>query len=133
MKIKNQFVNHLLLLLHLQYIKATYGKEYSDSKTYTAKSKGAQEAHEAVRPTYLEKSEAPENMDKDCVRLYSLIWKRTIACQMANAKLNIQTINIDIIKNKVSQLIFHKKQYFFVSTLENIEFDGFLKVYDMIL
>ena len=100
-----------------QYIKATYGKEYSDSKTYTAKSKGAQEAHEAVRPTYLEKSEAPENMDKDCVRLYSLIW-------------NIQTINIDIIKNKVSQLIFHKKQYFFVSTLENIEFDGFLKVYD---
>ena len=113
-----------------QYIKATYGKEYSDPKTYTAKSKGAQEAHEAVRPTYLEKSEAPENMDKDCVRLYSLIWKRTIACQMANAKLNIQTINIDIIKNKVGQLIFHKKQYFFVSTLENIEFDGFLKVYD---
>lgn len=47
-------------------------------------------------------------MDKDCAKLYSLIWKRTIACQMANAKLNIQTINIDILKNKDSLLIFLK-------------------------
>lgn len=113
-----------------KYIKATFGKDYSDPKTYTAKSKGAQEAHEAIRPTYLDKSEAPESMDKDCIRLYSLIWKRTIASQMANAKLNIQTINIDVIKNKISQLVFSKKQHYFVSTLENIEFDGFLKVYD---
>jgi len=113
-----------------QYIKEIYGKEYSDRKTYTTKNKGAQEAHEAIRPSYLEKTEVPENMDKDCVKLYSLIWKRTIACQMANAKLNIQTINIDILKNKDSLLIFSKKQHYFVSTLENIEFDGFLKVYD---
>ena len=113
-----------------KYIKTTFGKEYSDPKTFTAKSKGAQEAHEAIRPTYLDKSEAPESMDKDCIRLYSLIWKRTIASQMANAKLNIQTINIDVIKNKISQLVFQKKQHYFVSTLENIEFDGFLKVYD---
>jgi len=113
-----------------KYIKATFGKEYSDPKTYTAKSKGAQEAHEAIRPTYLDKSDAPESMDKDCIRLYSLIWKRTIASQMANAKLNIQTINIDVIKNKTSQLVFSKKQHYFVSILENIEFDGFLKVYD---
>jgi DNA topoisomerase-1 len=49
---------------------------------------------------------------------------------MANAKLNIQTINIDVLKNKTSQLVFSKKQHYFVSTLENIEFDGFLKVYD---
>jgi len=113
-----------------QYIKTTFGKDYSDRKTYTTKSKGAQEAHEAIRPTYLEKTEVPENMEKECVKLYSLIWKRTIACQMANAKLNIQTINIDILKNKDSLLIFSKKQHYFVSTLENIEFDGFLKVYD---
>ena len=49
---------------------------------------------------------------------------------MANAKVNIQTINIDINKDKKSMLIFNKKQYYFVSSLENIEFDGFLKVYD---
>ena len=113
-----------------KYIKATYGKEYSDPKTYTAKSKGAQEAHEAIRPTHLETSEAPENLDKDCQRLYSLIWKRTMASQMANAKINIQTIQINISKNKVSMLMFKDKQYYFVSSLENVEFDGFLKVYD---
>ena len=113
-----------------KYIKENYGKEYADKKTYTTKGKGAQEAHEAIRPTHLETSEAPDNMDKDAQRLYSLIWKRTIACQMANAKVNIQTINIDITKNKTSVLIFSKKQYYFVSSLENVEFDGFLKVYD---
>jgi len=113
-----------------KYIKENYGKEYADKKTYTTKGKGAQEAHEAIRPTHLETSEAPDNMDKDAQRLYSLIWKRTIACQMANAKVNIQTINIDITKNKISVLIFSKKQYYFVSSLENVEFDGFLKVYD---
>lgn len=113
-----------------KYIKENYGKEYADKKTYTTKGKGAQEAHEAIRPTHLETSEAPDNMDKDAQRLYSLIWKRTIACQMANAKVNIQTINIDITKNKISVLIFSKKQYNFVSSLENVEFDGFLKVYD---
>ncbi len=113
-----------------KYIKENYGKEYADKKTYTTKGKGAQEAHEAIRPTHLETSETPDNMDKDAQRLYSLIWKRTIACQMANAKVNIQTINIDITKNKTSVLIFSKKQYYFVSSLENVEFDGFLKVYD---
>ena len=113
-----------------KYIKENYGKEYVDKKTYTTKGKGAQEAHEAIRPTHLETSEAPDNMDKDAQRLYSLIWKRTIACQMANTKVNIQTINIDITKNKTSVLVFSKKQYYFVSSLENIEFDGFLKVYD---
>lgn len=113
-----------------KYIKETYGKEYVDKKSYTTKGKGAQEAHEAIRPTHLETSDAPESMDKDAQRLYSLIWKRTIACQMANAKVNIQTIQIDVTKNKESLLIFSKKQYYFVSSLENIEFDGFLKVYD---
>ena len=113
-----------------KYIKENFGKEYVDKKSYTTKGKGAQEAHEAIRPTHLETSEAPENMDKDAQRLYSLIWKRTIACQMSNAKVNIQTIHIDVTKNKQSVLIFSKKQYYFVSSLENIEFDGFLKVYD---
>jgi DNA topoisomerase-1 len=113
-----------------KYIKETFGDKYSDPKVYNVKNKGAQEAHEAVRPSNMELLEVPDNLDKDCQKLYSLIWKRTIASQMANAQINIQTINIDCIKNKKSMLVFDTKQYYFVSTLENIEFDGFLKVYD---
>lgn len=113
-----------------KYVIKTYGKEYSDPKNYSAKSKGAQEAHEAIRPTHIDVDSAPDNLEKDAQRLYLLIWKRTVASQMANANINIQTINIDIQKNKISQLIIKNKQYYFVSVLENIEFDGFLKVYD---
>jgi len=112
-----------------KYIKATYGKEYSDLKKYTTKNKGAQEAHEAIRPTNVEVTEA-SNLDADCQKVYSLIWKRTLASQMSNAKINIQNISVDIIKNKESILIFKEKQHYFESSLENIEFDGFLKLYD---
>ena len=112
-----------------KYIKTTYGKEYSDLKKYTTKNKGAQEAHEAIRPTSVEITEA-EKLDPDSQKLYSLIWKRTLASQMANAKINIQNILIDVIENKISLLIFKEKQYYFESSLENVEFDGFLKLYD---
>ena len=112
-----------------KYIEKEYGKEYSDTKTYSSKSKGAQEAHEAIRPTTIDKSD-PEGIDGDLHKVYQLIWKRTVASQMANAKVNVQTISIDAQKNKVSLLEFKKKQYNFISTLENIEFDGFLKLYD---
>jgi len=112
-----------------KYIKATFGKEYHDLKTYTTKNKGAQEAHEAIRPTHFDKSEA-DKMDPDCQKVYSLIWKRAVASQMTNAKVNIQTIAIDALKNKKSLLLFKKKQAYFISALENIEFDGFLKLYD---
>lgn len=112
-----------------KYIDKEYGKEYSDTKTYSSKSKGAQEAHEAIRPTIIDKSD-PEGIDGDLQKVYQLIWKRTVASQMANAKVNVQTICIDAQKNKVSLLEFKKKQYNFISTLENIEFDGFLKLYD---
>ena len=112
-----------------KYINITYGKEYHDLKTYTTKNKGAQEAHEAIRPTHIDKPEA-EKMDPDCQKVYSLIWKRTLASQMANAKVNIQTISIDVQKSKKSLLVFKNKQAYFISTLENIEFDGFLKLYD---
>lgn len=112
-----------------KYIDKEYGKEYSDTKTYSSKSKGAQEAHEAIRPTIIDKSD-PEGIEGDLQKVYQLIWKRTVASQMANAKVNVQTICIDAQKNKVSLLEFKKKQYNFISTLENIEFDGFLKLYD---
>ena len=112
-----------------KYITKEYGKEYSDLKKYTSKNKGAQEAHEAIRPTQIDKSN-PEGIDGDPQKLYQLIWKRTVASQMSNAKVNVQTILIDTQKNKNSLLIFKSKQYNFISSLENIEFDGFLKLYD---
>ena len=113
-----------------KYIIKKYGEEYSDVKTYTAKNKGAQEAHEAIRPTHIKKDCLEESYEKDCQKLYLLIWKRTIASQMANAKINIQTIKIDIEKLNKSLLIINNKQYNFISSLENVEFPGFLIVYD---
>jgi DNA topoisomerase-1 len=112
-----------------KYIKTTYGKEYSELKKYSTKNKGAQEAHEAIRPTNVEITEA-EKLEPDCQKVYSLIWKRTLASQMANAKINVQKIQIDILQDKKSLLIFKEKQYYFESSLENVEFDGFLKLYD---
>jgi len=112
-----------------KYIKSTYGSEYSDMKKYTTKNKGAQEAHEAIRPTNVEITEASQ-LEPDCQKVYALIWKRTLASQMSNAKINVQNISVDILKEKVSLLIFKEKQYYFETSLENVEFDGFLKLYD---
>jgi DNA topoisomerase I len=109
-----------------EYIDETYGDNYSDPKVFKSKSKGAQEAHEAIRPTKLEISSFTK-LDKDAERLYSLIWKRTMASQMANAILNIQTIKIDGLNNGESIL---PKKSLFVSKLETIDFDGFLKLYN---
>ena len=111
-----------------KYIETTWGKEYSDPKTY--ESKGAsQDAHECIRPTHMDVLE-PDNLSSDMMRLYTLIWKRSIASQMANANVNVQTILIDVINSKESILIFNSKQTYFNSTLENVEFPGYLIVYD---
>lgn len=94
-----------------------YGKEYANPRTYKTKSKGAQEAHEAIRPTYMNvhkiEGEARE------AKLYELIWKRTIASQMSEAKLEKTTVSISI-SNQPEQ---------FVAKGEVLKFDGFLKVY----
>jgi len=111
-----------------KYIIKTFGQEYSEPKNYESKNANSQDAHECVRPTHLETPE-PEGIEGDQKRLYSLIWKRTIASQMSNAQINIQSIQIDLI-NKESILIFKDIQTFFVSTLENVEFPGYLIVYD---
>ncbi len=94
-----------------------YGKEYSQPRTYHTHSKGAQEAHEAIRPTYM--SDASIEGTAQERRLYELIWKRTAACQMADAQIEktTVTINIDNAEEK------------FVANGEVIKFDGFLKVY----
>lgn len=95
----------------------SYGEKYSKTRQYATKAKGAQEAHEAIRPTYLNNPKAGSNNDQR--RLYELIWKRTIASQMSDAALERTTVKIDVSKAKEQ----------FVAKGEIIKFDGFLKVY----
>ncbi|GGC77626.1 DNA topoisomerase 1 [Flavobacterium lutivivi] len=94
-----------------------YGKEYSKPRNYNTKSKGAQEAHEAIRPTDM--SRHTVDVERDQARLYDLIWKRTIASQMSDAEL--ERTNVKIEANNHSEV--------FQATGEVIKFDGFLKVY----
>jgi DNA topoisomerase I len=94
-----------------------YGEKYSKSRQFRGKSKGAQEAHEAIRPTSFENHTV--NADRDEQRLYELIWKRAIASQMSEAQL--ERTNVKIEANK------HNKQ--FTANGEVLKFDGFLKVY----
>ncbi|HET6990420.1 MAG TPA: type I DNA topoisomerase, partial [Bacteroidia bacterium] len=94
-----------------------YGEKYINIRTFKTKSKGAQEAHEAIRPTYLEHSSV--DAERDEARLYELIWKRTIASQMADAELEKTTAVISISTTSEN----------FVAQGEVIKFDGFLKVY----
>jgi len=96
---------------------SSYGEEYFCSRSYTKKVKGAQEAHEAIRPTYMEnkKIEGDRNMQ----RLYDLIWKRTIASQMSDAQL--ERTSVEIQPSNCKDSLFAKG--------EMVNFDGFLKVY----
>ena len=98
-------------------INSEYGTDYSFPRQYKTKSTGAQEAHEAIRPTYFEN--ASSGGPKDEQSLYELIWKRAIASQMSDAKIERTTAKIDISKRKEQ----------FVAKGEVIKFDGFLKVY----
>ena len=109
------------------FIIKTYGKEYSDPKTYSKKSKGAQEAHEAIRPTKISVESAEGRLSSDCEKVYKLIRNRTLASQMANAVVEVQTIELDLLStSKKSKL---PKDTFFVSVLENVKFAGFMVVY----
>jgi DNA topoisomerase-1 len=98
-------------------ITSYYGAEYSKPRNYNTKSKGAQEAHEAIRPTDM--SRHTVNVERDQARLYELIWKRTLASQMADAEL--ERTNVKIEANNHSEV--------FQATGEVIKFEGFLKVY----
>ncbi len=94
-----------------------YGKEYSHERNYHTSSKGAQEAHEAIRPTYMNKATIDGTGQEK--RLYELIWKRTLASQMADAQIEKTTITINI----------DGSQEKFVANGEVVVFDGFIKVY----
>jgi len=94
-----------------------YGEKYSKTRQFVTKSKGAQEAHEAIRPAYLDNQTTSGNQNEK--KLYELIWKRTIASQMADAAIEKTTILINMNNSPVT----------FSATGEVIKFDGFLKVY----
>ena len=94
-----------------------YGAEYCKERHYHTHSKGAQEAHEAIRPTYMDKPTIDGNSQEK--RLYDLIWKRTVACQMADAQ--IEKTTVDINANGTEET--------FVANGEVIVFDGFIKAY----
>ncbi|MBR4432097.1 MAG: type I DNA topoisomerase, partial [Paludibacteraceae bacterium] len=110
-------LSSLALATSKQVIEEQYGKEYVHTRQYHTKAKGAQEAHEAIRPTYMNVQIAGENRDEQ--RLYELIWKRTIASQMADAQSERTTIEVSV----------HGSKYAFVANGEVITFDGFTRVY----
>lgn len=97
-------------------VKEMYGEEYHQFRRYKTKSQSAQEAHEAIRPTYMSNTTVENN---DWKRLYELIWKRTMGCQMADAQLERTIAKIEISTNKEE----------LTATGEVIKFEGFLKVY----
>ena len=98
-------------------IKELMGERYVKSRQFHTKTKGAQEAHEAIRPTYMDQTEIEGTPQER--RLYDLIWKRTVASQMADAEIEKTTATIQISGQDAA----------FVATGEVIKFDGFLKVY----
>ena len=123
-----------------EYIEATYGASYYTFRAHKTKSKDAQEAHEAIRPTKID-NVTIEDMGVDAKKLYSIIWKRTVASLMADAKLNVMNIDIDIIENNKSILnksILNKVVsnpdssiglYIFSNSSETTIFDGYTILY----
>ena len=110
-------LSSLALATSKEVIAEQYGKEYVHTRQFRTKSKGAQEAHEAIRPAYMSRLSAGATRDEQ--RLYELIWKRTIASQMSEAQSEKTTIEVSI----------HGSKYAFVATGEVITFDGFTRVY----
>lgn len=110
-------LSKLALAKSREVIISEFGEKYSKTRQFKTKSKGAQEAHEAIRPAYPDHSTITGNQNEK--KLYELIWKRTIASQMSDAEVEKTTIVIDMNNSPVT----------FNATGEVIKFDGFLKLY----
>jgi len=119
LNLSNEFLNPC----H-DYIKKEFGKEYAPAKprVFKTKSKGAQEAHEAIRPTHVEfaPKEIEQYLDAKQFKVYNLIWTRTVASQMNEAVMSSTSIDINT----------EDDAYTFRATGQTIKFDGFLKVYE---
>jgi DNA topoisomerase-1 len=110
-------LSNLALGMAKKVVTTVFGEKYVKTRQYVTKSKSAQEAHEAIRPTYMENQEIEGDASQK--RLYELIWKRTVASQMADAELEKTVVTIDISNAKEN----------FIARGEIVKFDGFLKVY----
>jgi len=117
-------LSNLSLFTAKKFIVKNYGKEYWPGflRKYKTKSKGAQEAHEAIRPAYPDKTPDKLKLDNQQAKLYNLIWRRFIACQMAQASFDSTVVDIEALKSKI---------YTFRTTGQILKFDGFLKVYPL--
>ena len=123
-------LSDLALSMAKKEITAEYGPEYVKTRRYQTKSKGAQEAHEAIRPTDMHLQTL--NAESAQRRLYELIWKRAIASQMADAELEKTEIEIDCLNVKMPDGLIgdaSNKQAKFQCSGEQVKFDGFMKVY----
>ncbi|MGD0709634.1 MAG: type I DNA topoisomerase [Bacteroidales bacterium] len=110
-------LSNLALGMAKKEITSLFGSEYVKTRQYVTKSKGAQEAHEAIRPTYLNQQNIEGESSQK--RLYDLIWKRTVASQMSDAELEKTNVSIDISTTPEK----------FIARGEVLKFEGFLKVY----
>jgi DNA topoisomerase I len=110
-------ISNMAMAMAKEAIERNFGKEYVNLRKFTSKTKGAQEAHEAIRPTYINVSEAGSDLSEK--KLYDLIWKRTIASQMTDASLEKTTVSIGISSSDEK----------LIASGEVLRFDGFLKVY----
>ncbi|MDO5760240.1 MAG: type I DNA topoisomerase, partial [Bacteroidota bacterium] len=113
-------LSSLALSMAKEEIIKEFGQEYFKSRNFATKTKGAQEAHEAIRPTQIDRKEI-NSTDRYKTRLYSLIWKRMVASQMAEAKLEKTDIKISV----------SNSEYYFTSNAEVLLFDGFLRLYSV--
>jgi DNA topoisomerase I len=110
-------LSNLALVKSREMITSEFGEKYSKTRQFKTKSKGAQEAHEAIRPAYLDNPTTAGSQNEK--KLYELIWKRTVASQMADARIEKTSISIDMNNSPVT----------FQANGEVIKFDGFLRVY----
>lgn len=110
-------LSNLAISTSANEIKSQFGENYLKTRTYTSKIKGAQEAHEAIRPTYMSNKKITASGSEQ--KLYDLIWKRTLASQMSDALFEKTVANIKI----------SNQDYRFIAVGEVLKFDGFLKVY----
>ncbi|MBR1394706.1 MAG: type I DNA topoisomerase [Prevotella sp.] len=115
-------LSSLCLSASKEEITKLYGADYAKTRQYHTSSKGAQEAHEAIRPTYMDQQTIEGTAQEK--RLYDLIWKRTVASQMADAELEKTTVEIVLQNSKLKT-----QNSTFAAQGEVVRFDGFLKVY----
>ncbi|MBX4188967.1 DNA topoisomerase I, partial [Candidatus Saccharibacteria bacterium] len=117
MRTDSMNLSPLAIAAATKYIKSEFGENYHQVRQFKTKSAGAQEAHEAIRPTSLNKKDAGDDANQK--KLYELIWKRMVASQMTPAKVEKTEVKIDISGQKEQ----------FLASGEVLQFDGFLKVY----